>query len=212
MSQNTELEHLRTLVSQFSANIDQYRNSHYDESNTRTDFIDKFFTLLDWDVANNQGWSETYRDVVREDKVKIDNTQKVPDYSFRVGGAQKFFVEAKKPSVNIKEASDPAYQVRRYAYTAKLPLSILTDFEEFAVYDTRIKPNKDDKASVGRIFYCTFDQYEQNFDFIFNTFSKEAVLKGSFDKYVEANRNKKGTSEVDEELLALVEDWRIELA
>ena len=120
MSQDTQLAHLHSLVSQFSANIDQYKSSHYDESNTRTDFIDKFFTLLDWDVTNNQGWSETYRDVVREDKVKIDNSQKAPDYSFRVGGARKFFVEAKKPSVNIKEASDPAYQVRRYAYTAKL--------------------------------------------------------------------------------------------
>ena len=212
MSQDTQLAHLRTLVLQFSANIDQYKNSHYDESNTRTDYIDKFYTFLGWDVANNKGFPETHRDVVRENKVKIDNSQKAPDYSFRVGGARKFFVEAKKPSVNIKEAGDPAYQVRRYAYTAKLPLSILTNFEEFAVYDTRIKPNKDDKASVGRIFYCTFDQYEQNFNFIFNTFSKEAVLKGSFDKYAEANKNKKGTSEVDEELFALVEDWRIELA
>ena len=134
MSKDIKITQIRTFVDLFTSNITQYKSSHYDESNTRTDFIDKFFTLLDWDVANNQGYSETYRDVVREDKIKIDNTQKAPDYSFRVGGTRKFFVEAKKPSVNIKEASDPAYQVRRYAYTAKLPLSILTDFEEFAVY------------------------------------------------------------------------------
>ncbi|MCL1814213.1 MAG: Eco57I restriction-modification methylase domain-containing protein [Treponema sp.] len=102
--------------------------------------------------------------------------------------------------------------MRRYAYTAKLPLSILTDFEEFAVYDTRIKPNKDDKSGTGRIFYCTFNEYEQHFDFLYNTFSKEAINKGSFDKYIEENKNKKGTSEVDTELLALVEQWRMELA
>jgi adenine-specific DNA-methyltransferase len=125
---------------------------------------------------------------------------------------RKFFVEAKKPSVNIKESTEPAYQVRRYAYTAKLPLSILTDFEEFAVYDTRIKPNKNDKASTARIFYCTFDEYEEKIDFIYNTFSKNAILKGSFDKYIEENKNKKGTSEVDSELLNLVEGWRVELA
>jgi type I restriction-modification system DNA methylase subunit len=212
MEHTDKIEQLKSLVSLFSANIAQYKSSQYDESNTRTDFIDKFFTLLDWDIANNQGHSETYREVVREDKVKIDGSQKAPDYSFRIGGTRKFFVEAKKPSVNIKEATDPAYQVRRYAYTAKLPLSILTDFEEFAVYDTRIKPNKNDNAGTARIFYCTFDQYEQKFDFIYNTFSKDAILKGSFDKYVEENKNKKGTSEVDAELLALVEDWRVELA
>jgi adenine-specific DNA-methyltransferase len=51
--------------------------------------------------------------------------------------------------------------VRGYGYSAKLPLSILTDFEEFAVYDTRIKPNKNDRASVARIFYCTYKEYNK---------------------------------------------------
>jgi adenine-specific DNA-methyltransferase len=206
------LEQLRNLVLLFSANITQYKNSQYDEANTRTDFIDKFFSLLDWDIANNQGYSESYREVVREDKVKIDGSHKAPDYSFRIGGLRKFFVEAKKPGINIKDAAEPAYQVRRYAYTARLSLSILTNFAEFSVYDTRIKPNKDDKAGTARIFYCTFGEYEQHFEFIRDTFSKNAILKGSFDKYVEANKNKKGTSEVDAELLALVEEWRMELA
>lgn len=144
--------------------------------------------------------------------MQIEGKQKAPDYSFRIGGVRKFFVEAKKPSVYIKKEIDPAYQVRRYGYTAKLPLSILTNFEEFAVYDTRIKPSKDDDPSIARIFYCTYEGYENNFDFIYNTFSKNAILKGSFDKYIEENKNKKGTSEVDKELLKLVEEWRKELA
>ncbi|MDR1956884.1 MAG: N-6 DNA methylase, partial [Treponema sp.] len=203
---------LRSLSALFEANYAQYKSAEYDESNTRTDFIDTFFELLDWDVRNEFGASEQYRDVIREDKVTIEGQKKAPDYCFRIGGVRKFFVEAKKPAVNIKESAEPAYQVRRYAYTAKLPLSILTDFEEFAVYDTRIKPDKNDKASAVRIFYCTFKEYEQYFDFIYNTFSKNAILKGSFDKYVEENKNKKGSSEVDAELLHLVEEWRVELA
>ncbi|MCX7999795.1 MAG: N-6 DNA methylase, partial [Leptospiraceae bacterium] len=73
-------------------------------------------------------------------------------------------------------------------------------------------PTKDDKASVGRIFYCTYLEYEKHFEFIYNTFSKTAILKGSFDRYIEENKNKKGTSEVDRELLKLIEDWRTELA
>ncbi|MCL2139082.1 MAG: N-6 DNA methylase, partial [Treponema sp.] len=203
---------LSALASLFSANIAQYKGSGYDEANTRTDFIDKFFALLGWDIANNKGFSESYREVLREDKVSIGGSKKAPDYSFRIGGVRKFFVEAKKPLVNIKEAAEPAYQLRRYAYTAKLPLSILTNFAEFAVYDTRIKPCKDDKASAARVFYCTYDQYEQRFDFLANTFSKNAILKGSFDKYAEENKNKKGTSEVDDELLGVIENWRMLLA
>ena len=31
--------------------------------------------------------------------------QKAPDYSFRLAGVRKFFVEAKKPSVNVKTGS-----------------------------------------------------------------------------------------------------------
>ena len=157
---------LKELVSRFASNIDQYTSNNYDEAKTRVDFIDKFFELLDWDLSNKQGFAEAYRDVIREDKVRIEGKQKAPDYCFKIGVERKFFVEAKKPSVNIKEDIGAAYQLRRYAYSAKLPLSILTDFHEFAVYDTRIKPKPRDNASVARVFYCTFDQYLENFEYI----------------------------------------------
>ncbi|MCZ8240099.1 MAG: N-6 DNA methylase [Leptospiraceae bacterium] len=207
-----KLSKLKELTDLFQANIKQYKHVKYDEANTRTQFIDRFFELLDWDIANLQGFSESYKDVVREDKVVIEGKPKAPDYSFRVGGLRKFFLEAKKPSVNIKDEIEPAFQIRRYGYTAKLSLCILTDFEEFEVYDTRIKPNKNDKAGVGRVFYCTFDEYEKNFEFIYNTFSKNAILKGSFDKYFSENKSKKGTSEVDKEFLSMIESWRESLA
>ena len=203
---------LKELTYLFETNIKAYKSSQYDEANTRIDFIDKFFALLDWDISNSQGFSEVYREVVREDKVIIDGQQKAPDYSFRIGGLRKYFIEAKRPAVKIKDAADAAFQVRRYAYTSKLPLSVLTNFAELAVYDTRIKPNKNDTAAVARIFYCTYTEYEKYFDFIYNIFSKPSILKGSFDKYVEDNKNKKGTSEVDIELLNLVETWRFALA
>ena len=64
--------------------------------------------------------------------------------------------------LSIKDDTTPAFQVRRFGYSAKLPLSILMDFEEFAVYDTRIKPNKNDKASVARKFYCTYEEYNKS--------------------------------------------------
>jgi len=51
-----------------------------------------------------------------------------------------------------------------------------------------------------------------NFEYIYSIFSKKAVLKGSFDRYVEENKKKKGTSEVDKEILNLIDNWRCELA
>ena len=49
---NAKTSQLKNLTDLFAANYDQYKSNDYDESNTRTDFIDKFFELLDWDVRN----------------------------------------------------------------------------------------------------------------------------------------------------------------
>ena len=119
---------------------------------------------------------------------RVGGETKAPDYGFRIGGTRKFFLEAKKPSLNIKDHVPSAFQLRRYAWSAKLPLSILTNFEEFSVYDCRIKPEKTDKASTARIIYYTFDDYPDKWEEIAFVFSKEAILKGSFDKYAEDNR------------------------
>lgn len=206
----TNKEQLKELVDLFRENIDRYKTMSYDESNTRSDFIDKFFILLGWDVLNDKGYSEDYREVVREDKVRIEGKTKAPDYSFRLDGNRKFFVEAKKPIVNIQEDRDPAYQVRRYGYSAGCSISILTDFEEFAIYDTRIKPNPNDTAKVARIFYCTYEDYEEKFDELAAYFSPEGIRKGSFDKYIKAD--KKGTGTVDTDFLQTLSEWRLELA
>ncbi len=212
MDHADKLAALSGLVDTFRKNIDEYKQTGYKEAKVRRDFIDTFFELLDWDIANKSGKSEQYRDVIIEDTIEISGAQKAPDYCFKIGKERKFFVEAKKPSVKVKDEVDPAYQVRRYGHTANLSLSILTDFEEFAVYDTRIKPSKNDKAGVGRLFYCTFEDYEKQFDFIYNTFSKTAVEKGSFDKYASDSTAKRGSESVDKGLLSLIEGFRLDLA
>ena len=200
------------LVSRFAQHVDAYKAGKYNETQLRLDFIDPFFTQLGWDMNNVQGYAEAYRDVVHEDEVRISGALKAPDYGFRIGGTRKFFLEAKKPSVRIKQELPPAYQLRRYAWSAKLALSILTDFEEFAVYDCRTKPDASDAASKARIFYCTFDEYPQHWDWIASVLSRDAILKGSFDKYAETSKRKRGTAAVDDDFLATIEGWRAELA
>ncbi|MDP2829992.1 MAG: TaqI-like C-terminal specificity domain-containing protein [Sulfuricellaceae bacterium] len=200
------------LVARFELQIDAYKSGKYNETQLRREFLDPFFKALGWDVDNTQGYAEAYKDVVHEDAIKIGGMSKAPDYSFRVGGARKFFLEAKKPSVNIKQDIAPAFQLRRYAWSAGLPLSILSDFEEFAVYDCRVKPVKTDLASKARILYLTFRDFAEKWDEIAAIFSKEAVLKGSFDRYAHAAKGKKGTTGVDAAFLTEIESWRELLA
>jgi hypothetical protein len=147
-----------------------------------------------------------YLHIVLDERV-IADVQRYVD-CFRIGGTRKFFLEAKKPSVDIKTDAQPAYQLRRYAWSAKLPLSILTDFEEFAVYDCRIEPKLSDKASVARVLYLNFREYVPEWEEIAKIFAREAILKGSFDKFAESTKAKRGTAEVDDAFLSEIEKWR----
>ena len=200
------------LVDRFERNLDAYRAGQYNETQVRREFIDPFLKLLGWDVDNEKGYAEAYKEVVHEDAIRVGRSTKAPDYSLRIGGQRKLFVEAKKPSVNLKEEIAPAFQVRRYAWSAKLPLSILTDFEEFAVYDCRPKPNKNDPASHSRIMYLTFRDYAARWDELAALFSPEAIRRGSFDRYVQSSKAKRGTAAVDDAFLAEINEWRNELA
>lgn len=205
-------DRLLQLVDTFERNLSVYKSGGYNETQARVEFIDPLFELLGWDVHNRAGHAEAYKDVVHEDAIKIGGVTKAPDYCFRIGGTRKFFLEAKKPSVSVRDDPSPAYQLRRYAWSAKLPLSILTDFEELAVFDTRVKPERQDKPSVARIRYLTFDQYPERWGELFSLFSKDAVLKGAFDHFAEETKAKRGTTEVDAAFLKEIERWRDLLA
>jgi len=199
------------LVEKFEHNLDLYKRSDNEEQ-IKQEFINPFFKALGWDVDNESGAAPPYRDVIFEDSIKVGGGTKAPDYCFQLPGKKMFFVEAKRPTVNIEKDIKPSYQLRRYAWSAKLSLSILTDFEEFAVYESRTRPKKNDRASTGRIMYLTYKDYADKWEEIYNIFSKEAVLKGSFDKFAESTRKKRGTSEVDDEFLSEIEGWRDLLA
>ncbi len=212
-NKQTAKEKTANLVTRFEEQYASYKNSDYNETLTRRDFIDPFFKSLGWDIDNESGYAEAYREVIHEDKVKVSGSIKAPDYSFRlVGGKRLFFVEAKKPSISVKEDIQPAYQVRRYGWSAKLPISIITDFEEFSIYDCTKKPKPNDKPPVARIKYLSFRDYIKEFDFLWDTFSKEQVLKGSFDKFLQSDTHKKGTASVDKDFLESLDRWRTYLA
>ncbi len=198
---------IKKLVDRFERDKESYKQSSYKEAQLRIEFINPFFKELGWDVDNEKGKAPQYRDVITEDSIKIGGFTKAPDYCFSLSGNKIFFVEAKKPSVNIYEDSEPAYQLRRYAWSAKMPLAILTDFEELAIYDTRYKPKKSDSAKINRICYIKFNQYAEKWDKIKGIFSHKAVENGYFDKFAESTKQR-GTTEVDNEFLIEIEKWR----
>jgi type I restriction-modification system DNA methylase subunit len=207
-------DEIARLVKHFETNRATFLASAYKEAQARQEFIDPLFIALNWDVHNQQQTAPDYREVIVEDSLEMPGheARKAPDYVFRVGRERKFFAEAKKPGVDLKMAAGPAYQLRRYAWSAKLPLSVLTDFHEWAAYDCRIRPSEGDKTSTARLVYITYEEYADRWCEVWDVFSREAVWGGSFDQFAQGSRGKRGTSEVDAEFLKEIEGWRNLLA
>ena len=72
------------LVNLFADNEDRYIASDYNETDTRVEFIDPFFTQLGWDVANRQGLPlradlEVEARDFREERLTVPKTFTEPD-------------------------------------------------------------------------------------------------------------------------------------
>ncbi|MDR0584548.1 MAG: Eco57I restriction-modification methylase domain-containing protein [Treponema sp.] len=202
---------IHDLAGKYEANRDYFRSSQYNETQLRTDFLDPLFELLGWDIKNNTGKSIAEREVILEESLKsnVYEHSKKPDYTFRLFSNRTFFLEAKKPSVAIESNNETAKQVRRYGYTAKLKVSVLSNFEFLMIYDTSVKVDKDDtfqKALVKRYHYS---EYEQYFDDIKKLLGKESVYSGFFDKYWEDIEQKIKHYSVDELFLQQINEWRV---
>jgi hypothetical protein len=204
-------EEVAKLCRYFATNRQAFLAPGAREADVRQSLIDPLFESLGWDVRNTAMTALQYREVIFEDSLDVEGHQKTPDYTFRVGPVPKFYAEAKKCGVNIGADPAPAYQLRRYGWSGKVALSVLTDFEELGVYDCTMRPRPSDKASRARIQYFQFDQYPDRWRELWDVFSREAVWSGAFDQYAKSKRNR-GTSEVDVEFLKEIEGWREALA
>jgi len=202
---------VKDLVKKYHSDRKTYLKPSYNETQLRTDFLDPFFELLGWDIKNSEGKPTNEREVLVEEGLKADATAntKKPDYTFRLFSERKFFLEAKKPNVKIEKDNEPALQVRRYGFTAKLKISVLSNFEYLAIYDCSQKVEKDDSVTKSRINIYHYTEYESAFEEIKNQLSHQVVYNGEFDETWKDIEEQLKLSSVDSLFLSQINDWRI---
>ena len=218
------------LIADFREREAFYLSVEYQEAEARQDFIDKFWIALGWDVRHDRQKNPYEQEVKVERGVSVVTglAQKKADYAFFLGPEYRiprFFCEAKKPSVKIREDRDAHFQTHRYGYSAKTKLSVLFDFEELVIVDCRRKPNVDFALTAAHRSYCYEDfEDEAKFGEIYWLFSREAVGDGKLDAYVAAMPKVKKTGKqagaqrgsdsqtVDDSFLDDLERYRSELA
>jgi len=200
------------MVARYRREAAVLQSAAYGEADTRKEFVEPLFTALGWDVANNAHNAEAYKDVVNEYSLKVGGTVKAPDYAFRIGGTRTFFVEAKRPGVDIVKDPAPAFQLRRYGWTAKLPVSVLINFRHIAVYDCGRRPSENDKPALARTLLVPWQELPERYHELADLLGKTSVLQGSLDRYATGSARRRGTTPVDDEFLKQMEQWRGQLA
>ena len=203
---------LLELIEHYETNRANFRKNTYNETQTRIELIDPLFKLVGWDMSNRQGYSDEYKEVIHEDRVRVEGKSKAPDYAFRIGGIRKFQLEAKKPSINIGTDSSSAFQIRRYAWSASLSLCVLTNFESLAIYDAAAKPAKTDSARKARAKFYNYTDYAEKWDEICDLLSPDGIQKGNFGKFAASASTRRGSTTIDNQFLEEIEEWRRSLA
>ncbi len=159
------------------------------EATMRT-WIDELLSVFGWDVQNTQQVL-TEHTLGKDEKAKlhqIGSTNTRPDYTLVNGGVMVAFVDAKSLAVNIENDKEVAFQIRSYGWSIGAPFSIVTNFEQIAIYDCSQMPYITDGANCARLYYLTVDQFVGNFEILRAFLSRDNVLSGNV-KLVAAKGN-----------------------
>lgn len=209
----TNVEKLNDLANRFQTNLAYYKETrnNYNEHSCRIEYIDPLLKILGWDVANERGLAPQYREVIAEN---YSTSTDRPDYTMTLRGVAKFFVEAKKPAVDITRATDPAFQTRKYGWNANHRIAVLTNFEYLAIYDTCYVPKEEEGCAVARYRIFHFTEYADRYDEIVSLISRDVVYSGEFDRYLDDNFPVTGgeKQQVDTLFLKQINEWRVSLS
>lgn len=207
-------EQLKVLVDAFSDGYADYKKGTYSEAQVRIDFLNPLLKSLGWDVDNEARKTQLFREVIQEESIDVEEedkiTKKNPDYTLKQFGQRSLFVEAKKVSIDISTEKAPAFQTRRYGWSANLPFSVLTNFEHLVFYDCTVKPALEDLSSHNRYKSFCYTDFLDNLDELYALLSFEAIKSGTLDRIDTGEL--KGEESFDNHFLNQIESWRQILA
>ena len=206
------LAQITDLVNSFDRDITTFNSSSYNETQLRNDFIDPLLKSFGWDISNEKNKNQFMRDVIQEESIQVEDecSRKKPDYTLRVQGLRKLFVEAKKPYIEIASSQESAFQVRRYGWNANLGISILTNFKKLIIYDCRLRPDIHENERVARIHVYEYTNFVNDFNEIFDLISFESASSGRLDELYSVFEIEGQT--FDDYFLEQLERWRYKLA
>jgi type I restriction-modification system DNA methylase subunit len=225
------------LVESFNRDLDVIKRGDSSlEANVEDNYVKPLFASLGWNI-HNTGLSHTREEFIVQYQLKTARGGNVgrPDYLLRVWDESisrmrhVLIMEAKHPKYDLTHEARWISQAYLYAYSTlsraerperRVPLSLLTDFEEFRLFDCRDPSplkTRDDAAPFNKRVIKGFDirytDYVDRFDDLWDTFGRDNVAKGSLDQWRITDKELKDARiPPDIAFLDTLRDWRLELA
>jgi type I restriction-modification system DNA methylase subunit len=199
MIQSKAREKVQQLVEKFGREQAAGMISQYNESETKTGFIEPLLQALDWDTQDRN-------EVGLEEKISGGRV----DYSLKIRGSPKIYIEAKPPRARLTKA-EAISQAITYGYNKRsVPWVLLTDFQELRLFDVTIRPNKRNREA-GLRMDLNYDHFLERFDDLW-LLSKESVESGLLDRTLLSKKLDRQRHPVDKEILEDMKRWRESLA
>lgn len=159
-------------------------NLSYNEEMTKKDFILPLFRLLGWAIEDSN-------EVKAEEKI----SKKRVDYSFRINGIPKFFLEAKslKEYLNNENFIEQAIN---YSWLKGCTWAGLTNFKEIKIYNAEWR----EALHHSHLMTINYKEFITRFDDLW-LLSKESFQLGWLDKEAEKWGKKSKKFPIDQQLL-----------
>ena len=199
MTQSKAREKIQELVQKFRREQAAGVIDQYNESETKTGFIEPLLQALGWNTQDRN-------EVGLEEKISRGRV----DYSLKIKGSPKIYIEAKPPRARLTKA-EAISQAITYGYNKRsVQWVLLTDFQELRLFDVTIRPNKRN-LEAGLRMDLTYDRFLERFDDLW-LLSKESVESGLLDRSLLSKKLDRLRRPVDKEILEDMKQWREVLA
>jgi type I restriction-modification system DNA methylase subunit len=199
MERSKAREKIQELVEKFQREQAAGVIAQYNESETKTGFIEPLLQTLGWNTQDRN-------EIGLEEKISGGRV----DYSLKIKGSPKIYVEAKPPRARLTKP-EAISQAITYGYNKRsVPWVLLTDFQELRLFDVTIRPNKRN-LEAGLRMDLTYDHFSEKFEDLW-LLSKESVESGLLDRSLLSKKLDHLRRPVDKEILEDMKRWRELLA
>ncbi len=226
-------EEIKKIIGQFDYDFGGKINPQMKEAQLEDKYIKPFFSYLNWNI-HNENIAKGREEFRVQTSHRINKTVKEPDYELWLPEKETqkmkryLFMEAKDPKYNLKEEVNYIRQAYQYAHstlnlsdhsTNRTRLSLLTDFEEFRLFDC-FDPyplTTNESVVFNKYIVSPFDfnytEYVNNFDILWDAFERDNVYNGSLNEFQVTDKElKKKRISPDLKFLDDLKKWRLDFA